>query len=145
MNLLLEPFRHWTMAGLAIIACAAALTAILIVWLRPLLVRYAMAMITGFSTIPLRIASAVGLIASLFGFGTLAYVLVLYVVRGVTVPGFTFLASLVSLLAGVQLLALGILGEYIAGMHGRSMKRPSYVVAETTSGPRSKMHEERAV
>lgn len=43
MDLLLEPFRHWTMAGLAIVVCAAALTAILIVWLQPWLVRYAMA------------------------------------------------------------------------------------------------------
>lgn len=43
MTVLLEPFRHWTMAGLAIIAGAAALTAMLIVWLQPWLVRYAMA------------------------------------------------------------------------------------------------------
>jgi UDP-N-acetylmuramyl pentapeptide phosphotransferase/UDP-N-acetylglucosamine-1-phosphate transferase len=43
MNLLLEPFRHWTMAGLAIVVASAGLTALLIVWLQPWLVRYAMA------------------------------------------------------------------------------------------------------
>ena len=43
MDLLLEPFRHWTMAGITIVASAAALTALLILWLQPLLVRYAMA------------------------------------------------------------------------------------------------------
>lgn len=43
MTALLEPFRHWTMAGVTIIACAAALTTLLIVWLRPWLIRYAMA------------------------------------------------------------------------------------------------------
>lgn len=43
MTALLEPFRHWTMAGIAIVVCAAALTAMLIVWLQPILVRYAMA------------------------------------------------------------------------------------------------------
>jgi UDP-N-acetylmuramyl pentapeptide phosphotransferase/UDP-N-acetylglucosamine-1-phosphate transferase len=43
MNALLEPFRHWTMAGLAIVAAAAGVTALLIAWLQPLLVRYAMA------------------------------------------------------------------------------------------------------
>ena len=43
MSLLLEPFRHWTMTVLAIVVCAAALTAILIAWLQPWLVRYAMA------------------------------------------------------------------------------------------------------
>jgi UDP-N-acetylmuramyl pentapeptide phosphotransferase/UDP-N-acetylglucosamine-1-phosphate transferase len=43
MNALLEPFRHWTMAGIAIVAASAALTALLIVWLHPFLLRYAMA------------------------------------------------------------------------------------------------------
>lgn len=43
MSILIEPFRHWTMTGLAIVAAAAAVTALLIVWLQPLLVRYAMA------------------------------------------------------------------------------------------------------
>ena len=43
VNALLEPFRHWTMAGPAIVAAAAALTALLILWLHPFLVRYAMA------------------------------------------------------------------------------------------------------
>jgi len=43
MHPLFEPFRHWTLAGPAIIAVAAALTALLVVWLRPWLVRYAMA------------------------------------------------------------------------------------------------------
>ncbi len=43
MTALLEPFRHWTMAGVTIIACAAALTTLLIVSLRPWLIRYAMA------------------------------------------------------------------------------------------------------
>ena len=43
MNALLEPFRHWTMAGPAIVAAAAALTALLVLWLHPFLVRYAMA------------------------------------------------------------------------------------------------------
>lgn len=43
MTALLEPFRHWSMAGLAIVAASAALTALLIVWLHPFLVRYAMA------------------------------------------------------------------------------------------------------
>jgi UDP-N-acetylmuramyl pentapeptide phosphotransferase/UDP-N-acetylglucosamine-1-phosphate transferase len=43
MTALFEPFRHWSMAGVTIIACAAALTATLILWLRPWLQRYAMA------------------------------------------------------------------------------------------------------
>jgi hypothetical protein len=51
----------------------------------------------------------------------------------VTVPGFPFLASIIAIFAGVQLLILGIMGEYVARMHLRLLERPTYVVAETTN------------
>jgi undecaprenyl-phosphate 4-deoxy-4-formamido-L-arabinose transferase len=86
-------------------------------------------MLTGFSVLPLRIASIAGLVAALFGFGVLVYVVARYLSGGAAVPGFTFLASLVSILAGVQLLALGVLGEYVARMHYRVMGRLPYVVS----------------
>jgi len=93
------------------------------------LVLQAVSMITGFSALPLRIASVAGLLAALLGFLALVYVLVRFFIGGSAVPGFTFLASLVSILAGAQLLALGVLGEYVARMHYRLMGRPAYVVA----------------
>jgi hypothetical protein len=46
------------------------------------------------------------------------------------VPGFTFLASVISIFSGAQLFALGIFGEYLARMHFRSMDRPPYLVGE---------------
>ena len=46
-------------------------------------------------------------------------------------PGFAFLASIVALFSGAQLFALGIIGEYLARMHFRTMDRPSYLVSET--------------
>jgi undecaprenyl-phosphate 4-deoxy-4-formamido-L-arabinose transferase len=49
------------------------------------------------------------------------------------VPGFAFLASLTSILAGAQLFGLGIIGEYLGRMHFRSMQRPTYVVRATVS------------
>ena len=52
--------------------------------------------------------------------------------RGSTVPGFFFLASIIAIFSGAQLFALGIIGEYLARMHFRSMERPAYVVHETT-------------
>ena len=92
------------------------------------LLRHALNMMTGFSTIPLRLASLVGFTFTLFGIGVLAYVLIRYFVSGGSIPGFPFLASIIAIFSGAQLFALGILGEYLARMHTRLMDRPSYVV-----------------
>lgn len=95
------------------------------------LARHGMNMMTGFTTLPLRIASAVGFAFTLFGFGVLAYVLVRYVLEGGSVPGFPFLASMIAIFSGAQLFALGVMGEYLARMHFRIMGRPCYAVRET--------------
>lgn len=94
------------------------------------LVRHAMNMMTGFSVMPLKVSSIIGLGAAGFGCAVLAYVLVRYLVLGGSVPGFPFLASIVSIFSGAQLLALGIIGEYLSRMHLRTMERPSYFVRE---------------
>jgi undecaprenyl-phosphate 4-deoxy-4-formamido-L-arabinose transferase len=88
-------------------------------------------MMTGFSTVPLQFASLVGFLFTLFGIAVLVYVLGRYLVRGGSVPGFPFLASIIALFSGAQLFALGIMGEYLARMHFRMMERPSYVVRES--------------
>jgi glycosyltransferase involved in cell wall biosynthesis len=92
---------------------------------------HAMNMMTGFSTMPLQIASLVGFAFTLFGFGVLCYVLIRYFLQGAPVPGFPFLASIIALFSGAQLFALGIMGEYLARMHFRSMQKPPYVVRAT--------------
>ncbi len=93
------------------------------------LVRHALNMVTGFSAWPLRIASMAGFAATIFGLLVLAYVLGRYLVSGgTTAPGFPFLASAVAIFSGVQLFALGIMGEYLARLHFRAMKRPHSVV-----------------
>jgi undecaprenyl-phosphate 4-deoxy-4-formamido-L-arabinose transferase len=94
------------------------------------LVRHALNLMTGFSTLPLQIASVVGFAFVLFGVLILAYVLANFMIRGTAVPGFTFLASVISIFSGAQLFALGIFGEYLARMHFRSMDRPPYLVGE---------------
>ncbi len=96
------------------------------------LVRHAVNMITGYSTRPLRWVSGIGMLSALFGFGLLAFVVGSYLVRGTAVAGFTFIAAAVSLFSGVQLLSLGVVGEYIGRMHFRSMGKPPYVVRATT-------------
>lgn len=96
---------------------------------------HAINMVTGFSTLPLQVASLLGLGASLFGFAIFAYVLLNYLVAGAPVPGFAFLASIIAIFSGVQLFALGVFGEYLARMHFRVMDRPAYVLAEETDAP----------
>ena len=94
------------------------------------LITHALNMMTGFSTGPLQLASIVGFTFTLVGFAALAYVLGVYIVHGGSVPGFAFLASMIAIFAGAQLFALGIIGEYLARMHFRSMDRPPYVVLD---------------
>ncbi|MGA2650481.1 MAG: glycosyltransferase family 2 protein [Terracidiphilus sp.] len=99
------------------------------------LITHAMNMMTGFSTLPLQMASVVGFAFTFFGFCVLVYVLVRYFANGDAVPGFPFLASIVALFSGAQLFALGIIGEYLARMHFRSMQKPPYVVRTDSADP----------
>ena len=95
------------------------------------LVRFALDMMTGFSAGPLQLASLIGFGCMLFGIGVLVYVVGRYFLEG-SIPGFPFLASIIAIFSGAQLFALGVIGEYLARMHFRSMKRPAYVVRTTT-------------
>jgi undecaprenyl-phosphate 4-deoxy-4-formamido-L-arabinose transferase len=92
------------------------------------LITHAVNLMTGFSTLPLQLASLVGFTFTFLGICVLAYVLSRYFTRGDPVPGFPFLASIVAVFSGAQLFALGIIGEYLARMHFRSMQKPPYVV-----------------
>jgi hypothetical protein len=92
------------------------------------LVRHAVNMMTGFSVVPLQVASVVGFAFTLFGIGVLVYVLARYLITGSSVAGFPFLASIIAIFSGAQLFALGIIGEYLARIHFRTMDKPTYTV-----------------
>jgi glycosyltransferase involved in cell wall biosynthesis len=94
------------------------------------LLSFAIDTATGYSALPLQIATSIGLLTSVFGLGVLVYVLGRLVVSGTAVPGFAFLASTIAIFAGAQLLTLGIMGEYLARMHFRLMRKPTYVLSE---------------
>jgi undecaprenyl-phosphate 4-deoxy-4-formamido-L-arabinose transferase len=96
------------------------------------LIVHAMNMITGFSAVPLQVASVVGFVFTLFGMAVLAFVIGRYILRGGSVPGFPFLASVIVIFSGGQLFALGIIGEYLARLHFRMMDRPPYALDRTT-------------
>ena len=99
------------------------------------LVSYIPLMVTGYSALPLRFASLAGFSFTIFGFFVLVYVLGRYFILGGSLPGFPFLASIISIFSGVQLFALGVIGEYLAQMHFRTMDRPIYTIRSTTTGP----------
>ena len=98
------------------------------------LATHALNVLTGFTTRPLRVVSLIGLAAMVFGAGVLAYVLGYYIVNDGDVPGFPFLASIITIFAGVQLLSLGTIGEYIARMHMRLMGQPPFTVRDEVEG-----------
>lgn len=97
------------------------------------LVTHTMNMMTGFSTLPLRFASVVGLGSAGVGGCLLFYVISKHLILGGEVPGFSFLASALLLFSGVQLAALGVMGEYVARMFTRVLEQPTYMVLETTA------------
>lgn len=97
------------------------------------LVEHALASWFGFSTAPLRLAVLLGFAFTLFGLAVLTYVIVTSLVRG-SQSGFPFLASTIAIFGGVELFAIGIVGEYLARLFSRSSGRPTYVI-RTTEGP----------
>jgi glycosyltransferase involved in cell wall biosynthesis len=111
------------------------------------LIRHALNMMTGFSTVPLRIASCLGFVFTLFGIAVLVYVVCRYAISGSPVQGFPFLASIIAIFSGVQLFCLGVIGEYIAYIHSRSLDKPAYTLRARTrdmtganAGPRENLH-----
>jgi glycosyltransferase involved in cell wall biosynthesis len=102
------------------------------------LVRHALDMMTGFSTAPLQLASLIGFGCTFFGIVVLVYVVGLYFLEG-SIPGFPFLASIIAIFSGAQLFALGVIGEYLARMHFRTMNRPAYAIRGAVEATTSKM------
>jgi glycosyltransferase involved in cell wall biosynthesis len=97
------------------------------------LVVHALNMVTGFSTWPLQVASLIGFLFTAVGTAALVFVVARYLIQGGSVPGFSFLASMIAIFSGAQLFSLGIIGEYLARMHLRTMQHPTYAVREFTA------------
>ena len=94
------------------------------------LITHTVNLLVGFSTLPLRLASLLGLFLTAFGAVLMVYILIIRILifGEYEVPGFTFLASMISIFAGSQMFILGIIGEYMARIYFRVMERPVYVV-----------------
>lgn len=93
------------------------------------LLRHAFNMVTGYSETPLRVVTVLGIVSSLIGAVLLAFVLISFATGARAVPGYTSIVSAVAIFSGVQMLSLGIVGEYLGRMHSRSTGRPMFLVA----------------
>lgn len=86
----------------------------------------ALNMFTNFSLLPLQVMSVGGFLVAMSGFGTAFYYLLQYFVIGIPVPGFASIIIAVLVLGGLQMLALGISGEYLGRLHLNVSRKPQY-------------------
>ena len=109
------------------------------------LTRFALDGLMSFSTMPLMVWSYIGTAISVVAMATAVYFVANTLTYGVDVPGFASLIVSVTFLAGIQLLSLGVLGEYIGRIFAEVKGRPLYIVeqriggADTRAGLRDKM------
>ena len=92
---------------------------------------FALEGITSFSTVPLRIATYLGLLTAVGAFGYGALIIGKTLLYGEAVRGYPSLMAVVLFLGGVQLVALGVIGEYLGRIYNESKHRPLYLIAET--------------
>jgi polyisoprenyl-phosphate glycosyltransferase len=93
------------------------------------LVELAVTGIVAFSDVPLRIWSFIGMSISLTAFLSIIYIIFDTLIEGVKVPGYATLLTAIIFFGGLQLLSIGILGEYIAKIFNEVKQRPKYIIA----------------
>ena len=94
------------------------------------LFRFGLDGITSFSTVPLKLWTYVGAVVSAFAILTAVYFIVETMMRGVDVPGYASLIVSVMFFSGVQLISLGVIGEYIGRIFAEVKRRPLYIVGD---------------
>ncbi len=86
--------------------------------------------ITSFSIAPLRVASLVGVTASILGFIYAAFLTLRTIIFGVDVPGYASIMVVTMFLGGMQLICLGLIGEYLGRLYIEAKGRPLYIIAD---------------
>ena len=86
--------------------------------------------ITSFSTVPLRVWLYLGTLISTFAFFYGSFIVIKTVIFGVDSPGYASIMTAILFLGGVQLIGIGVLGEYIGRMYMESKRRPTYIVED---------------
>jgi glycosyltransferase involved in cell wall biosynthesis len=104
-------------------------------WSLANLARYAADALASFSSLPLKVWSFIGVLISLGAIGYAFYFLIQTWVFGIDVPGFPSLIISITFLAGVQLISLGVMGEYLARTYEEAKQRPLFIVREQIGTP----------
>ncbi len=86
---------------------------------------------TSFSTVPLKVWSYFGLIFALFSFLYAAFLIIRTLIYGIDVPGYASIMAVVLFLGGVQLISLGVIGEYLGRVYSEVKGRPLYLVRDS--------------
>ena len=97
------------------------------------MLRFAWTAISSFSALPLRFSLAAGVLVALGGFSYLFYTVYAAWVLKITVPGWASLVALQVIFSGATLIAIGLLGDYVARIYEESKGRPLYVLSETVN------------
>ena len=84
--------------------------------------------ITSFTEIPLKIITVLGMFVSLFSFGLAAWALIAKLIHSAAVPGWASIVIPLYMLGGIQLLCLGVIGQYLAKIYAESKGRPRFIV-----------------
>lgn len=87
--------------------------------------------IVAFSTVPLSIASVMGIFLCFISFIVIVFVVVRTIIFGDAVGGWPSLFCIITLIGGIQLFCMGIIGQYLAKTYLETKHRPVYIVAET--------------
>jgi len=95
------------------------------------MLRFAIDGITAFSDLPLKIVTYFGFLVSIFAFIMTIYALYSRLVTGDYQPGWASLMISVLFIGGVQMIAIGIIGEYLSRINGNARNRPLYIVKES--------------
>jgi len=101
------------------------------------LITLAFNLFTNFCLGPLQLVTVLGLCSSAIGLLLALYYLVMRLVGGIVVPGFATLAVLILVMGGLQMLSLGLLGEYLGRVHININRKPQYAVKETRENTES--------
>jgi len=91
---------------------------------------FALEGITSFSTVPLRIWLYLGFVISFFAFIYGSIIIIKTIIFGIDLPGYASLLSIVLFLGGIQLMGIGILGEYIGRIYKEAKRRPPYIMED---------------
>ena len=91
---------------------------------------FALQGITGFGTLPLRIWTYIGFIVSFFAFIYASFLILRTLIMGIDLPGYASLVVIVLFLGGLQLMGVGILGEYVGRIYMESKRRPPFIIDE---------------